>query len=82
MSEPLVISEMYAFVTAEPGEDEGVIAVKVGGTFMPLVGADLARVDSMRAMAQSVVNNSGIKVKLLRFRVREELEILLPASST
>lgn len=77
---PLVISQMFAFVaTAEMGE--GVAAMLVGDTFMPLIGADQARVDSLRQMAQVVADRSGQPLTLLRFSVREELETLYPATT-
>jgi hypothetical protein len=58
-----------------------VVASRIGGEWMPLVGADRARVDSMRPLAQQVADISGCKITLLRFSVREELETLMPVVS-
>jgi len=43
---------------------------------MPLVGADMARVDSLRPIAEAIVRQLGKPVKLLRFGTREELEVI------
>jgi hypothetical protein len=43
-----------------------------------MVGADQERMMSMRVIAEQVAKNSGIKVKLLRFSTRNEIETLHP----
>lgn len=80
MSQPLHVSAMFAFVAIKPDGGEAIMALKLGGTMMPLIGSDMAHIDSLRPMAQSLVDNNGRPVKLLRFGVREELETLVPAA--
>lgn len=71
------IEQMYAFVCEDSGpEDEGVIATQTSSGMMPLVGADMARVESMRAIAETIARSLGKPVKLLRFTTREEVEII------
>lgn len=43
------ISEMFAFVVADKdADDEGIMGIQMpDGVFMPLVGADMKRVDSL-----------------------------------
>ncbi len=68
------IEEMYAFVAEDTGpDDEGVVAMSVGGVMMPMVGADMARVESLRPIAENISKRTGKKVKLLRFTQREDL---------
>ncbi|GAH83034.1 unnamed protein product, partial [marine sediment metagenome] len=46
------IEEMYAFVAEDTGpDDEGVVGVNTGCGWMPLVGADMARVESLKPIA-------------------------------
>lgn len=71
------ITEIYVFVAEVTGpDDEGVVAMKAGDVWLPLVGADRARVDSLRPIAQDMAQASGKPIRLLRFTVREELETL------
>ncbi len=68
------IEEMYAFVVEDSGpDDEGVVAMSVGGVMMPMVGADIARVESLKPMARIISAQIGKKVKLLHFTQREDL---------
>jgi len=71
------IEQMYAFVCEDSGpEDEGIIGMQTGMGWMPLVGADMARVKSLRPIAETIARSSGKPVKLLRFTTREEIEII------
>jgi predicted lipoprotein with Yx(FWY)xxD motif len=74
------IDELYCFVTSDD-DGEGVAAFydRGSGTWMPLIAADEARVDSLRAKARELVEASGKTIRLLRFSVREELEVIAPA---
>jgi hypothetical protein len=74
---PLKINEMYAFICDEP-DGEGIPAVSMGPMMMPLVGADMTRIDSLREHAQLVADQSGRKITLVKFSVREELGTILP----
>ncbi len=72
------IEELFAYV-AEETDGEGVVAFQgPGGVWLPLVGADVARKDSLRAMAQHIADESGKRIRLLRFSVREELVVIEP----
>ena len=69
------ITEMYAFVAEESGpDDEGVVGMSAGQWFLPLVGADMARVNSLKPHALDIAKKTGKKVKLIHFTNREELE--------
>lgn len=71
------IKSMYAFISEDTGpNDEGVIAQKFGGVWMPLVGADMKRVESLKALALLAAKQSGKKVTLVQFTNRVELEVI------
>lgn len=70
---------MFAWVTTDKDEnDEGIIGFRFGDQWMPLVGADKARIQSLKAQALAVATSTGKPVKLIHFSVREELEIITP----
>ena len=71
------IEVMYAFVVTEAG-GEGVCAFQSPGGWIPMVGADMARMDSMRALAKTIARKTGQTIKLIKFSVREELETITP----
>ena len=71
------IKEMFAFVAEDSGpDDEGITAMLVGHAWIPMVGADMARVDSLRPIAAKIARRTGKPVKLLRFTNREDLEVI------
>jgi len=77
------IEEMYAFIAADTGpDDEGLIAVPSetdqDGTsvWLPLIGADMERVDSLRELARGIGREAGTKVTLVRFSNRQDVEII------
>jgi|WetSurMetagenome_2_1015567.scaffolds.fasta_scaffold310052_2 hypothetical protein len=79
------ITELWAWVNTEADEnDEGIIAHEVydvikGEThWMPLVGADKARIESLRDVAKATAERLGKPVKLLKFSTREEIETVTP----
>jgi hypothetical protein len=71
------IDEVFVFVASD-ADGEGVPAFLSGDVMLPLVCADKARVDSLRGMAKKLARESGNKITLCRFSVREELEVIEP----
>ena len=71
------ITEMFAFVAEDkelPG-DEGVIGFRNHyGEWMPLVGADMDRVSSLKPLADQVSQATGIKYKILKFALVGEIK--------
>ena len=76
------IEEMYAFIVEDSGpDDEGVVAIQSevgdqGRLWLPLVGADMARVESLMSIARGIGNQIGRKVKLVHFTNREDLGVI------
>lgn len=76
MSVPQTIDAIYAWVATEPDGSEGVCAMTVGGLMMPLIGADVDRIKSLRPHAEQTRALSRFPVRLVRFSRREDLEVL------
>ncbi len=77
MTDKLRIDEIYAFI-AEEAKGEGVCAFQFGNTLLPMVCADIARVDSLREKAREIAAVSGRRIRLVRFTTRTELELIDP----
>lgn len=77
---PLVIDELWAWVSLGPDGDEGLLAAPTlgPGSLVPLVGADKERMESLRPLAQAMADAFGVNANLLRFSSRELLEHLEP----
>lgn len=75
----LRIDELFAFIASD-SDGEGLPAVTDpgNGMLMPLVCADKERVESMRQAAKRIARVTGNKITLVRFSVREELEVIEP----
>jgi hypothetical protein len=71
------VSAMYAFLALDADDDEGVPAILVGTTMMPLVAADADRLKSLRPVARNLAR-SGTPIRLARFTRREDIELLEP----
>ena len=73
------IESIFAFVTEDTGpDDEGIIGFNSGIGWVPMVGADMARVESLRPMAQRVANETGKPIKVLKFEIRFDIDKILP----
>jgi hypothetical protein len=71
------VEELYAFIfePKDPGQED-IVAVKTGQGLIPLVGAGIEKMEALRPLALQVAQNSGVRIKVLRFSNREELETL------
>lgn len=69
------INEIYVFAMIEEATDiEGVPAITVGKMVMPLIAADPERIEALKQIARGIERDKGVKPKLLKFSVREEVE--------
>ena len=67
------IEELLAYISDEGDGDEGVVAAKLGDSWMPLIGADRDRMESLRHIAKDTAKMSGRPVRLVRFSTLEEM---------
>jgi hypothetical protein len=78
-SQVVRIDEMYAFVTVDPADHtEGIIGFNTPTGWMPMVGADTARVEYLVPLAQEMATSLGTPIHVLRFTVREEVMEITP----
>lgn len=69
------IDELFAFITEDTGpDDEGICAMRMGNFWVPMVGADMERMEALRPAAEKIAKVSGHRIRLVRFAVRLELE--------
>lgn len=63
------ITEVWAFISVNKNGNEGVCAFVDShtGMWMPMVGADKDRVESLKPIAREIAANTGQKVKLIHF---------------
>jgi hypothetical protein len=79
------INEMFAFIsTDKDAEDEGITAwnfidvFKGDNNWAPLLGADQARVESLKPYAQHIADATGKTILFVKFSCRTELETMNP----
>lgn len=73
------ITEMYAFVCEDGPGDEGVLGILgEDGKWLPLVGADMERVDSLRPLVLELARVTKKPVRLLHFTHMETIEVINP----
>lgn len=76
------IRTVFVFICEEADGGEGVPAFSHGPMMMPLIGADPARVDSLRQKAQEICDATGTMMTLAQFTVRQDLEVIAPRVKT
>lgn len=77
----LEITALFAWVVTQPDGGEGIAGITLdgpgeSGVSMPLIGADVDRIQSYRWHAQWLRKATGYPVRLVRFSSREDLEVL------
>ena len=70
--ETRLLSELYAFV-ADDRNGEGVMAMKRGFEWMPLIGADLERVKHLIPIAKKIAEDSKTTFRILLFNNRTDI---------
>jgi hypothetical protein len=77
---PLKIDSMYAFIAKDKEGEEGVVGMKTHDGWIPMVGADMDRVNSLMPIAKMIAEQTGVTIKLYLFTGRTEItEIKTPS---
>jgi len=67
-----VIEELFAYCAEDvEGEDlmEGLIGFAMDGQWIPLIGADMERVEALRSIAIKIGEQSGKKIVIKKFKL-------------
>ncbi len=70
----LKIERIYAFVAIDDDGDEGIMAFQDPGTavMMPMIGADMKRVDQLTKIADNFKKVAGIEYKIKYYELAED----------
>lgn len=72
------IDSIWAILSVDE-HGEGLCAFPMRGVMLPLIAADEARLDSLRPIAKELAKLfEGKKLKLVKFTIREEIEVIEP----
>jgi hypothetical protein len=69
---------MFAFLSEEGPGEEGLVARLLGGAWLPLVGANMARVESLKRIAQEIANQTAKPIVIAKFETRTNIERIEP----
>jgi hypothetical protein len=73
------VEQMYAYVVEDPEDNTEGIPAFIGPLGpVPMVGADAARIRSLKPRAQKMATALGRPITLVRFEIRTELETIDP----
>lgn len=77
------IGKLFAFISTDEQGNEGVCAFfdRYSGTMLPMIGADMDRVESLRPLAQQLAQEyakTKRKISLVVFETRREVEEIKP----
>lgn len=73
------ITEMYCFAISDSGEDEeGVAAFYTIAGVMPMVGADMERVEDLIPLAQRIADLTGKEIRIYHFSQRKQINVIRP----
>lgn len=73
------VDKMFAFLAEDAEDDEGIIAFPTSdGSAMPMIGADMERIDSLEPMARAIAQVRGKPVTLVEFSVRRDVKVIDP----
>jgi hypothetical protein len=68
------ITEMFAFVITNEDGIEGITGMLgPDNEWVPLVGADMARVESLKVIAQHISDQCGQQIRIMKFTGHEQI---------
>jgi hypothetical protein len=68
------IDDVWLFLSIDEDGDEGVCAFHAGDVWMPMIATDLKRVESFKPLAQRMVAEGGMPIRLVKFTQRVDVE--------
>lgn len=70
------IKTIHAFIAEDQDGTEGIVGTRIGSDWLPFVCADEARIASFRPLAEQIAKGTNKQIKLIKFSVREDLEVI------
>lgn len=74
--EPHKVRTITAFIVTEADGTEGITAFINNGRWVPMIGSDEERVESLKPIAKKISAAIGKPVQMVRFTVREDVEVI------
>ena len=78
MKGQLRIDAMYAFCIIDDDGTEGVIGMSTDIGWMPFVGANMERVESLKPFAEKIAKESGKRITVSKFTNCEFIMEIMP----
>jgi hypothetical protein len=72
------IDKIWAFLSIDKDGDEAVCGMAFNGGWIAMVAADLKRVESLKPVAKAMAELSDMKIKLVEFTTRREIQEIGP----
>lgn len=70
---PKKVTELYAFICVEDSGDEGIMAFTApSGVTLPMIGADMARVNALRPIADKMSKHYNRFYEIKYFVLKEQ----------
>lgn len=70
------IETLYAWVATEEDGGEGLMAARIGDVWLPMIGADRARIDVLRPTVEKIVAETGRPARLIQFLTMTTLDTI------
>lgn len=66
---PFIITELYAFVIEGDDGEEGIMGFHSKNGWVPMIGADMARVEALREIAKLIADSVGKPYTIKYFKL-------------
>lgn len=69
------IEHVWAFVSIDDNDEGGICgaAIGLGGSWLPLIGADEQRLRALLPLAEEIASATGKRIKLIKLTTREDI---------
>lgn len=68
------IEQVWAFLATDDDGTEGIVSILRGSHWMPLIAADERRLTDLTPLVEKIVNQTGQRIELVKFRWRERIK--------
>ena len=75
------VASVWAFLSIDQDGDEAICGMPFDGGWIAMIAADMKRVESLMPIATAMAKQSGMKIKLVKFTTRREIQEIGPETS-